>query len=131
MTATITPFYAAILGIIYFLLSLRIPRLRMRYKVGLGDGDIPELRKAIRVHANFAEYVPLVLLLLLFVEQAGYSPWFVHLMGAVLVLARGLHAYGLTQSAAHSPGRFLGTVLTLSALVICSLLLLLKTAASL
>lgn len=130
MSIAITPLYAGLLGLLYLYLSLRIPRLRMRYRVGLGDGDVPELRKAIRVHANFAEYVPLVLLLLLLVEQARYSPWFVHFLGILLVAARCAHAYGLSQSATHSPGRFVGAVLTFFTLFACSALLILKSVLS-
>ncbi len=129
-TLAITPLYAGLLGLIFFGLSLRIPRLRMRYRVGLGDGDVPVLRQAVRVHANFAEFVPFILVLMAFVELAGYSAWFIHFLGIVLVMARVLHAYGLSQSPNHSPGRFIGTVLTLFTLMGCSLLLLLKFALS-
>jgi len=128
MSPAITPLYAGLLGLIYIYLSLRIPRMRVRYRVGIGDGDVPELRKAIRVHANFAEYVPLALLLLLLVEQAHYSPWFVHFLGMLLLGARCAHAYGLSQSAGHSPGRFVGAVLTFFTLFACSALLILKSA---
>jgi len=130
MTPAVTPLYAALLGLIYLVLSLRIPRLRIKHKIGIGDGDNHDLRKAIRVHANFAEYVPLILILLLLVELGGYSPWFVHFMGIVLLAARGLHAYGLGQTSGPSRGRFMGTILTFFVLAACSLLLLLKFALS-
>ena len=120
MLPIITPLYAGILGLIYLFLSFRIPRLRMKLRVGLGDGGHPELARAIRVHANFAEYVPLALLLILLAELEGYSPWFIHLMGFLLVAARLAHAYGLGQSSATSPGRFLGTVTTFAVLGLTS-----------
>ena len=123
MTAIhITPLYAALLTLAYLWLSLRIPRLRMKFKVGIGDGNIPELARAVRVHANFAEYVPLALLMLFFTETAGASPWFVHALGIILITARGLHAWGLTQSAGATPQRFLGTVLTIFVLMASALL---------
>jgi uncharacterized membrane protein YecN with MAPEG domain len=120
MIPTITPLYAGLLGLIYVGLSLRIPRLRMKHRIGIGDGGNPELARAVRVHGNFAEYVPLCLILLLLVEWQGYSAWFVHAMGLMLLLARCLHAWGLGQSAGTSPGRFLGTVMTISVLVLTS-----------
>jgi uncharacterized protein len=125
MIPEITPFYAGMLGLMYAGLSLRIPRLRMRHGVGLGDGGVPELARAVRVHANFAEYVPFALFLLLLTEWQGYSPWFVHLLGLLLVVGRALHAYGLSQSSGPSRGRFLGTLLTLTVLILGSSLCLL------
>lgn len=126
MSLSITPVYAAFLAILYVWLSLRIPRLRMKLRIGLGDGGNMELQRAIRVHANFAEYVPLALLLLAFLELRGYSHWFIHFLGLLLLVARGLHAHGLSQSAGTSPGRFLGTLLTLFTLLSCAILLLLS-----
>jgi len=124
---TITPLYAALLGLIYFILSFRIPRLRMKHQVGLGESTIPALQRAVRVHGNFAEYVPFCLLLIAFVEGGGYSAWFVHLLGLTLLVARLLHAHGLSRSSEYSPGRFMGTLLTLSVLSISSLLVLIHT----
>lgn len=123
MTAIhITPLYAAILTLAYLWLSLRVPRLRIKFKVGLGDGNIPELARAVRVHANFAEYVPLALLMMFFTETAGASAWFIHAIGVILIVARGLHAWGLTQSSGTSPQRFIGTVLTFFVLLATALL---------
>lgn len=130
MVPVITPLYAGLLGLFYLGLSFRIPRLRLKYRVGLGDGGIPELQRAIRTHGNFAEYVPMILCLLLLVELAGYSGWFVLGLGLLTLLARGLHAYGLYQSSSTSRGRFAGTVLTFFILLVCSLLLILRFAVS-
>lgn len=124
MIPAITPLYAGLLGLFYVGLSLRIPRLRMKHRVGLGDGGVPELARAVRVHANFAEYVPFCLLLLLLTEWLGYSPWFVHAMGCLLVAARLLHALGLSQNSGTSKGRFLGTVMTISVLILTASLVL-------
>ena len=130
MTLPITSLYAGILALLFAALSLRIPKLRMKHKVGLGDGGVPELQRAVRVHANFAEYVPLALLLLLLMEAQGYSAWFLHIMGLMLVVGRGLHAYGLNQTAGPSPGRFIGTISTLFCIAAAGLLLILRAALS-
>ena len=60
----ITAIYAAILTFVYVKLTLNVISLRRENKVSLGDGDIKELQQAIRSHGNFAEYVPLGLILL-------------------------------------------------------------------
>ena len=62
-------YYAGLLGLLFIFLTLRIVRMRWKYKVGIGDGGEHVLAKAIRVHSNFIEYVPLALLLLYLVEM--------------------------------------------------------------
>jgi uncharacterized membrane protein YecN with MAPEG domain len=60
----ITPFYAAFLGLGFVTLSILTLRLRRKFKIALGDGGNKQLLRAIRVHSNFAEYVPLALILI-------------------------------------------------------------------
>lgn len=112
MSVTITAMYASLLAILYIVLSYRVAQRRMRFQVGLGTGQNTELERAIRIHGNFAEYVPFVLLLLAFFEAGGGPSWAVHVAGAGLLVARGLHALGLTASSGRSPGRFSGALLT-------------------
>jgi uncharacterized membrane protein YecN with MAPEG domain len=108
----ITGIYAALSALLLLALSYRIVRLRWKYQVGIGSGGADELERAIRVHGNFIEYVPLALLLLALVESQGAAPWFLHATGLVLIVARLLHAQGLSQSPGRTPGRFIGTSLT-------------------
>lgn len=112
MAVPITAVYASLLAILYIVLSYRVAKRRMRFQVGLGTGQNAELERAIRIHGNFAEYVPLALLLLAFFEAGGGPAWAVHVAGAGLLVARGLHALGLTRSSGRSPGRFSGVVTT-------------------
>jgi uncharacterized membrane protein YecN with MAPEG domain len=112
MTVQITAVYASLLAILYIVLSYRVAQRRIRFQVGLGTGQNKELERAIRIHGNFAEYVPFALLLLAFFETGGGPAWAVHGAGAALLIARGLHAMGLTQSSGRSPGRFSGVVAT-------------------
>ena len=112
MSIQITAVYASLLAILYIVLSYRVAQRRMRFQVGLGTGQNTELERAVRIHGNFAEYVPFTLLLLAFLEAGGGPAWAVHVAGAGLLVARGLHALGLTQSSGRSPGRFSGVVMT-------------------
>ena len=61
--------YAALLGIVFVALSIPTLRLRRRLKIAIGDGKNPLMLRAIRTHANFAEYAPLGLLLIAACEQ--------------------------------------------------------------
>ena len=69
--------------------------------------------RQLRAQANFVEYVPMALILLMLVEYAAIGPrWLTMAMGAALVLGRVLHAQGLIASAGATFGRFVGTNLT-------------------
>ena len=60
----IVPAYAALLALFFVALSIRTLRLRRELRIAVGDGGNPAMLRAMRVHANFAEYVPLGLILL-------------------------------------------------------------------
>ena len=68
---SITGFYLAILALIYAVLALQVARLRRNNLVLFGDADNRSLRSAIRVHANFIEYVPIITLLVALLEMSG------------------------------------------------------------
>lgn len=124
MSLEITALYAALLGLLFILLSARVSKYRLRGHVSLGDGNVAELGQAIRAHGNFAEYVPLALILLGLLEALGATMIMVHALGATLLLGRILHAYGMSQPNAVHSARKLGIVLTWLMIVAASLLLL-------
>lgn len=113
----ITLLYAALCTLLILVLAGRVIAARWKHKVGLGDGGNSELNRRVRAHANAVEYVPLALILLGGMELNGYADWLVHAFGIALFVSRLLHAWGLATSAGTSPGRFLGTVLTLLLMV--------------
>ncbi len=112
MSLTITALYASLAGLLLLFLSFRVVRWRRKLSVGLGDGGQENLLRAQRTQANFIEYVPIALILLAVAESQGLPGWLLQTAGAILVLARLLHAWGLSQSSGRSFGRFWGTLLT-------------------
>ena len=60
---SVTPIYGGLAALFFALLSFRVIQLRGVTKIGLGFEGDQGLQRAIRVHGNFAEYVPFVLLL--------------------------------------------------------------------
>ena len=123
MSYDVTLFYAGLSGLLLLVLSFQVVGLRRRHQVGLGSGDQPALERAIRVQANFCEYVPLALLILLTLELSAALPTVVlHALGVALALGRFLHAWGLSRTGGVSRGRFIGTVLTWLMLLAGSLL---------
>ena len=83
---------------------------RRRYRVRLGVGTEEGMQQAVRVQANFAEYVPLAVVLLVLSdltkmpEARGACG-----AGSSLVTSRLLHAWGLSHSPGRTFGRFYGT----------------------
>src|SRR5512147_947891 len=105
----LTGLYAALCALIVLALALRVIVLRWSTKTGLGDGGDRRLSRAIRVHGNAVEYVPLALVLMLIAELGGAGSVLLNGCGIALVAARIAHAYGLARTSGTSAGRLLGT----------------------
>lgn len=108
----ITLIFASLLALLLLGIVVPIVRRRISQRVGIGTGGDKQLARAIRVHGNFIEYVPMALLMLLLLELSGLAATWLWTFGGVLLAARILHAYGLSRSAGTSPGRGLGAALT-------------------
>lgn len=119
----VSPLYVGLCAVIFFALSALVIRRRAARGVWFGDGGHADLQRAIRVQANFAEYTPLALLVIVVLEAAGYHAWLIHTLGGALIVGRLLHAWGLMRSGEASFGRFIGTSLTFLVLLIGGALL--------
>ena len=109
ITGSISCLYAGILGLILVALSAQVVLARRRYRVRLGAGTEEGMLQAMRVQANFAEYVPFAVLLLVLAEIQGLPEPALHGAGVLLVLSRVVHALGLSHKPGYSFGRFYGT----------------------
>lgn len=123
----ITPMYAAALGIILLILSIRVVAV-VRVKGGkqYGDGGDAALTPVVRGQANFIEYVPMIVIIIAFAEASGASATWIHGLGGTLLLGRVLHPLGLTNEDGVNPLRFIGTNLTWIVLLVSSVLVLLN-----
>jgi len=119
----ITGLYAGILGFVGLILASRVVQNRQRHRIALGDRGNEEMQRAMRVFGNFTEYVPMILLLIGFGEMLGAHKWLTHALGVSLVVARLLHAWGLSRTSGTSTGRLLGVTLTWLALLVSSAML--------
>src|SRR5258706_7209891 len=117
----VTPIYAGILAILFFVLSLRVIALR-GHGASLGDGGDPKLLRRIRAHGNFIEYVPLILIMMGMLELSRYSVYLLHALGITLVVARLLHGYALSFTERFKFGLFWGTALTFLVMLVCGVL---------
>lgn len=123
MHLSIVPFYAALLAGFYIFLSVRVVRIRRQEKVGIGDANNVRLRRAIRAHGNFAEYVPLTVILAAFVEIQQFAAIIVHALCWILIIGRVIHAYGVSQEKEDYRFRVAGMVLTFASIAISALFL--------
>jgi uncharacterized membrane protein YecN with MAPEG domain len=114
----VTPLYTALLALWLLVLSAHVIQQRRAARVSLGAGGNARLERAIRAQANFVEYVPLALLMLLLLELARFSIYVLHLLGIALLVGRLLHGYAFAFSAHFRFGRSAGTALTFIVLAI-------------
>ena len=121
--AFITPIYAGFFGIMLVLLSWRVTKLRRKYEGNkMRDAGHNELTAAVRAQGNLVEYLPIALLLMWMLETMQFSPWLIHALGSMLIIARLMHLHGLNEPSGDGIGRKLGTRLTWLHIVICGLL---------
>ena len=124
----ITASYLAVLALVYAALAIHVVSLRARNLADFGDAGSSALRRAIRAHANFAEYVPIGTLMVAMLEMSGAPASRVHLLMGGLLASRLMHPIGMHMRAAtlafhifRSGGLFLTLlVLITSAIAILS-----------
>jgi uncharacterized membrane protein YecN with MAPEG domain len=118
----ITSFYAGILGLLYFVISLETIKARRKEKISLGAGSENQIIHLVSAHNNFASYVPLFLILLFLIEKAGYHFFFIHLIGIIFFGGRMLHFLTMKNKEKTFTKRKLGMQMTLFPLIILSLM---------
>lgn len=93
--------------VLNFWLGMRIGKLRQAYKISIGDGGNETILRRMRAQANFHEAVPLTLILFGLVEAAGRGGVWLAPLGAVFLLGRIAHAFGMEEGG-FRPGRVIG-----------------------
>lgn len=114
--------YASLLVLLFVGLSVRTILLRGKLRIGVGDGGNESMLRAMRAHANFAEYVPLALLMILMLELNSANAYLIHFLCFILLLGRCVHSYGVSQIEENLKLRIFGMSMTFTALGIAALL---------
>ena len=122
----VVPFYAAIFALIYIGLSVRVIALRNAKRVSLGSGGDPALERAIRIHANFIEYVPLALILLIAIEMQHGLRYVLHVLCLLLLIGRICHFFALSRENTANPLRGVGVALTMAVLAVAAIILIIE-----
>ncbi len=119
-----TALYASLLALLFLFLSVRTVTLRGKLRIALGDRGNPAMARAMRTHANFAEYVPFALLLMYILERHTDSHWWIHALGLLLLVGRICHALGFGREPEIFQLRAVGASLTFLVIVVAALRLL-------
>lgn len=107
MSMMVTLITAGFCGLLYFVLSVRVVQMRFAHRVNLGDGGNEILLSRIRAHANFGEYVPIILILIGVIESQTGATEMLTSTGVLLFLVRVAHAIGIARPAPN-PFRIVG-----------------------
>src|SRR5262249_21317259 len=76
-----------------------VSRMRGKTKTGIGSGDDPSgpLNKAVRAHGNAAEYIPIFVVLFLYMAQVGTGEW-LKWVAILITVCRILQALGMLMT---------------------------------
>lgn len=110
MSIPITLLYASVFALFAMVLSFRAGSFRGKSGVSVLYGSPPdmELAERVRVHQNFLEYVPMILIVMGAIEANGGSSLFLYVVGDLLIVARIAHAVGLKHDNMAHIGRLIG-----------------------
>lgn len=115
MLLNTTTIYALALIPVWLTLWMRITAARSTIGCSIGDAGDMKLLQKIRQHGNFIEWVPLTLLLMILAEAQGTDALWLHAAGALLLIGRLAHPFGLKIDNAGHPLRYVGNVTNLLA----------------
>jgi uncharacterized membrane protein YecN with MAPEG domain len=116
----ITGLYAAPLGVLMVALTIHAIMARAKSGVSLLDGGNPKVAEAMRRHGNFAEAVPMALLLMAIAELLGTGTTWLHAVGLLLLVGRVLHPFGITYDKPVTFARIAGASVTLLATLVAA-----------
>lgn len=113
MQLTVTIMLSSLLAIWFYILNMRIIRHRKSEKISLGDGDNQNLAHKVRAQANFAEHVPLLLILMALAEMQGVTVFLLAPIAMAILFGRLAHGYAFSYVMTFTPLRVYGMIATL------------------
>ncbi|GHC44036.1 MAPEG family protein [Neogemmobacter tilapiae] len=117
MSFVVTPIYALPLALIFLVLWFRVSSIRSATGVSFGDAGNVQILHRVRQHGNFMEWVPFVLILMILAEVMGAPALYLHIGGALLLIGRIVHPFGLKADNAAHPLRIIGNSANLLAVL--------------
>lgn len=90
----VSALYAVLGALLLLKFSTEVVKLRSQYRIAYGDGGFSELQNALRIQSNALEFIPITIVLLLFMEMNGAFTWMIHICGILAIAARLMQYYG-------------------------------------
>jgi len=118
MTLALTGIYAVLLALLAQWLTASISILRAKTGISILHGDNMALAERIRRYGNFAENVPLALILMAIVELNQASPTWLHAIGGILLISRIIHPIGIQHDNVKQIFRIIGATGTRLSMII-------------
>ena len=87
---------------------MRVTATRSGNGISIGDGGDSALLQRIRQHGNCAEWSFFILILMILAEGMGAPALYLHISGALLLIGRIAHPFGLKIDNASHPLRYVG-----------------------
>jgi hypothetical protein len=115
--------FIAINAFLLIMLTINVSRIRLKYKISIGDDGNKELIYAIRVHANGLEQVLIYAFIILALSFTNTSTIILSILVITFSIARFSHAYGMLRKSflARRIGAGLTYLLQLIAILVLSL----------
>jgi uncharacterized protein len=114
MILPITLTMAGLAAIVNIWLAIRCGQVRSKEKISVGDGGNDLMIRRMRAHSNFAEFTPIVLILVALVELAwGTSTW-LWVVAMAYIVGRVAHGLGMDND---NKGRGAGIMITMLATI--------------
>lgn len=79
-------------------LSSKVIKVHRKHQISWGNVGNEELIAVRGALSNAIEYMPISLLLRLYLEYNGASSWIIHTTGTTLIIGRIIHARGLLNT---------------------------------
>lgn len=108
MVFSTTPIYALCVALIWLILWFRVTSMRSALGQSIGDGGNQALLQRVRQHGNCADWAAFILILMILAEGMGAPALYIHISGALLVIGRVAHPFGLKIDNAGHPLRYVG-----------------------
>lgn len=112
----ISLFSAAAAALITFWLAMRCGKVRMAEKIMHGDGGNALMLRRMRAQANFTEYTPIALVLIVLLDLSDVHTTGLALTALAFMIGRVLHAIGMDAEGENKP-RMIGMLLTMPLLL--------------
>ncbi len=118
MTPLITATYAAILAILFVIMSFYVIVTRARTNILVGHEDNMTMLVAMRRHGNMVEYVPFAILMMGLAEMTGLGATWLHVCGLALIAGRLIHPIGVNETKSALAARVAGVLATMVAILV-------------